>query len=84
VAQFIESGAADIGFSAKSIVVSDEMKGKGKWIDVDSTKYDPLPQAAVVLVYGENNNSASAHKLFDFLYTNESKQILLRYGYNVP
>jgi molybdate transport system substrate-binding protein len=84
VAQFIESGAADIGFCAKSIVVSDEMKGKGKWVDVDSTKYNPLPQAAIKLAYGEKNNSTFARKLFDFLYTNEAKQILLRYGYNVP
>jgi molybdate transport system substrate-binding protein len=84
VAQFIESGAADIGFSAKSIVLSDEMRGKGKWIDIDSTKYAPMPQAAVMLVYGENNNGQSAKKLFDYLYTNEARQILLRYGYNVP
>lgn len=84
VAQFIVSGAADIGFCAKSIVVSDEMKDKGKWVNIDSTKYDPLPQAAVLLAYGENHNSTAARKLLDFLYTNETRQILLRYGYNVP
>ena len=31
--QYITSGSADIGFTAKSIVLSDEMKGKGSWVD---------------------------------------------------
>jgi molybdate transport system substrate-binding protein len=83
-AQFIASGAADIGFSAKSIVLSEEMKGKGSWVDIDSTQYDPLPQAAVMLVYGQNNNSSPAHRLLDFLYSSEAKTILIRYGYKVP
>jgi molybdate transport system substrate-binding protein len=82
-AQFIASGAADIGFSAKSLVLSNEMKGKGKWIDIDSTMYDPMPQAAVILTYGEKNNAKIIHALFDFLYSKESHEILLRYGYGV-
>jgi molybdate transport system substrate-binding protein len=84
VAQFIECGAADIGFCAKSLVLSDEMKGKGTWVDIDSTKYKPLPQAAVILVYGETNNRKSSHKLYDFLYSKAAQQILRKYGYSVP
>lgn len=33
--QFIISGSAEIGFTAKSIVLADEMKGKGIWVDID-------------------------------------------------
>lgn len=83
-AQFIASGAADIGFCAKSIVLSDEMKGKGFWVEIDSTQYNALPQAAVMLAYGENNNKTSAHKFLDFLYSIDAKPILIKYGYNVP
>jgi molybdate transport system substrate-binding protein len=83
-AQFIASRAADIGFCAKSIVLSNEMKGKGSWVEIDSTLYDPLPQAAVMLEYGEINNKAVAHKLLDFLYSNEAKVVLVKYGYKVP
>ena len=84
VAQFIVSGAADIGFCAKSIVLSDEMKGKGTWVEIDYTKYDPLPQAAVVLSYGKDNNSKSTEALYAFLYSQEAKIILLDFGYTVP
>lgn len=84
VAQFIATGAADIGFSAKSLVLSDELKGKCMWVDIDSTQYDPLPQAAIVLQYGEKNNSKIANELYSFLYSKEAQTILLRYGYKIP
>lgn len=84
VAQFIVSGAADIGICAKSLVLSDEMKGRGTWVDIDPEKYSPLPQAAVLLVYGETNNRSSSHKLYEFLYSKAATTILLKYGYTVP
>lgn len=84
VAQFIATGSADIGFSAKALVLSDELKGKGTWVDIDSTLYDPLPQAAIILQYGEKNNSKIANELYNFLYSKEAQTILLRYGYKVP
>lgn len=84
VAQFIASGSADIGFSAKSLVLSNELKGKGNWVDIDSTQYDPLPQAAIVLQYGEKNNSKIANELYNFLYSKDAQTILIRYGYKIP
>jgi molybdate transport system substrate-binding protein len=84
VAQFIATGSADIGFSAKSLVLSDELKGKGTWVDIDSTQYDPLPQAAIVLQYGEKNNQKIANELYSFLYSKEAQTILIRYGYKIP
>jgi molybdate transport system substrate-binding protein len=83
-AQFIAGGSADIGFTAKSIVLSDEMKGKGRWIEIDSGKYDPMPQAAVILKHGESGNTKATHALFDFLYSKEAQDIMLRYGYKIP
>lgn len=32
--QYIFSGAVDIGFTAKSVVMSEEMKGKGRWVEM--------------------------------------------------
>jgi len=84
VAQFIATGSADIGFSAKSLVLSDELKGKGTWVDIDSTLYDPLPQAAILLQYGEKNNSKIANELYNFLYGKDAQTILIRYGYTIP
>jgi molybdate transport system substrate-binding protein len=84
VAQFVASGAADIGFIAKSIVLSDEMKGKGTWVEIDPAGYNPLPQAAVILAYGEKYNSKAVRLLYRFIYSKESRDILLRFGYTVP
>jgi len=84
VAQFIASGSADIGFTAKSLVLADEMKGKGVWVEIDSTKYDSLPQAAVMLTYGEKHNQKITQELYTFLFSKEAQEILKKYGYKLP
>ena len=38
----------DIGFTAKSIVLSPQNKDKGTWADVDSTLYSVIAQGVVV------------------------------------
>jgi molybdate transport system substrate-binding protein len=81
--QFISSSAADIGFTAKSVVLSDEMKGKGSWVDVDPKAYSPIAQAAVVLKHGKDTNADAAQKFYNYLYSAEAKAILKQYGYIV-
>lgn len=84
VAQFIATGSADIGFAAKSLVLSDELRGKGTWVDIDSSQYDPLPQAAILLQHGQKTDSKIANELYDFLYSKDAQTILIRYGYKIP
>lgn len=79
--QFIATQAADIGFTAKSIVMSDEMKGKGKYVELDKNDYPPISQAAVLLKYAQQNNSVEAKKFYDFLYSAEAKVIYKKFGY---
>lgn len=81
--QFIASQAADIGFTAKSIVLSDEMKGKGMWVDLDEKRYTPISQAAVILKYGQDNNAQASQKFYDYLYSAAAKNILKKFGYIV-
>lgn len=81
--QFIMSQSADIGFTAKSAVLSDEMKGKGSWIELDHKYYSEIAQAAVLLKYGaEKNNDASA-KFYSYLFSAEAKKIYKLFGYIV-
>ncbi|MGC2458188.1 MAG: molybdate ABC transporter substrate-binding protein [Gallionellaceae bacterium] len=82
--QFIDSGAADIGFIAKSIVLAPEMAGKGKWVEVPKGSYKPIAQAVVVLKHGAETQSESAHKFVDFLFTPKARAIFEKYGYGLP
>jgi molybdate transport system substrate-binding protein len=81
--QFIATQAADIGFTAKSIAISDEMKDKGKWIELNRNDYPPIKQAAVLLKYGQQNNATEAKKFYDFLFSAKAKAIYKKFGYIV-
>jgi len=84
VSQYVTTLSADVGFSAKSIVTSLPLQGKGKWVEVDKALYDPLAQGAVILKYGKEKHPEVAQKLFDFLYSPKAREILLKYGYILP
>jgi molybdate transport system substrate-binding protein len=81
--QFVATQAADIGFTAKSIVISNEMKGKGKWIELNRNDYPPIKQAAVLLKHGQQNNSGEAKKFYEFLFSKKAKEIYKEFGYIV-
>lgn len=81
--QFIMSQSADIGFTAKSAVLSDELLGKGAWVEIAHNAYPPIEQAAVLLKHGAVNNRQTSEKLYNFLYSKEAKKIYKRFGYIV-
>lgn len=81
--QYIISGSAEIGFTAKSIVLADEMKSKGTWIDIDRRSYKPIAQGAVILQHGNETNHDAAKKFYDYLYSKKARSILKKYGYVV-
>ncbi len=81
---YIASRAADIGLTAKSVVVSPEMKGKGKWIEIKKKSYDPIAQGAVILKHGRETNASAAQRFHDFLFSPKARAIFERYGYGLP
>jgi molybdate transport system substrate-binding protein len=80
--QFIISRAAELGFTAKSVVLSPPMKGKGQWQDIDITLYSPIAQGVVILNHRDHNLEA-AQKFYDFLFSPKGKDILSAFGYEV-
>ena len=82
--QFVDSGAADIGFIAKSIVLAPEMSGKGKWVEIPKGSYEPIAQAVVVLKHGTETQAANARRFVDFLFTPKARAIFEKYGYTLP
>ncbi len=81
--QFITTRAADIGVTAKSVVLAANMKDKGKWVEIDKEAYEPIAQGVVILKYAQKHREA-AQKFFDFLFSNEASEIFKKYGYVLP
>jgi len=82
--QYIHSQAADAGFTAKSVVLSPEMRGQGQWIDLPRQAYQPIAQGVVVLIHARQTDLALAQQFRDFLLSPAARAILARYGYLPP
>lgn len=78
--QFIISGAAEAGFTAMSVVMSPEMQGKGKWIELDTKEYTPIEQGAVV-IKKKDKNTKTAQQFYAFLFSPKAQNVLKKYGY---
>lgn len=81
--QFIITQNADIGFTAKAIVISKETQGKGKWVELNAADYPPIEQSAALLKHVKENNEAAARKFYTFLYSAKAKAIYNKFGYIV-
>ncbi|GAB1488098.1 molybdate ABC transporter substrate-binding protein [Opitutaceae bacterium] len=81
-AQFVETGNADAGFVALSLVLSPRLKDQGRWTEVPAHLYAPLDQGAVITKRGAANPAAARY--LEFLRGPEARKILERFGYGVP
>jgi len=81
-AQFIESGAADIGIIALSLASSPAMKEKGRYASIPEGSYPPLEQGGVIMKRCEHPEAA--RKFCDFVRSEEGGVILRRYGFKLP
>jgi molybdate transport system substrate-binding protein len=77
--QFVDTGAAELGFVALAQLAG--VKGGSRWI-VPASLHTPIDQQAVLLKTGANNTAATA--FMGFLKGPEAKAIIRRYGYEVP
>ncbi len=80
VNQFVNSGAASIGFTAGSVVRSPELEAKGSWIAVADSLHSPIAQGAVILKNKEGDYG-QARKFYDFLFSDKAREILHNFGY---
>ena len=81
-AQFIESGACDIGIIALSLALSPAMNGKGAYWEIPSEAYPPLEQGAVILKQSKNQDSA--RRFLEFMKAPQGQEIMRRYGFVLP
>jgi molybdate transport system substrate-binding protein len=81
-AQFIDSGAAEIGLIALSLALAPELRERGRYWELPLDAYPRLEQGGVILNWAEDLESANL--LCTFLKEPEGKEILHRYGFMLP
>jgi molybdate transport system substrate-binding protein len=77
--QFVQTGAAEVGFVALSQVIN--RPDGSRWI-VPAKLHSPIDQQAVLLKTGANNPAAKA--FLTFLQSPTARAIIRRYGYETP
>lgn len=80
--QFILSGAAELGFTSLSVVLSPQMKDKGNWIALGPELYSPIEQG-VVLLKQKKQHGDKAKAFYNFLFSRKASEILKKFGYSV-
>jgi len=81
-AQFVESGAADIGFLALSHALAPQMKDKGRFWEVPSDAFPPIQQGMVILKRTPNADAARTFR--EFLLGPAAGRVLQRHGFKLP
>ena len=79
-AQFVQSGNADAGILALSLVLSPAMKDQGKYFEIQQELYPPLQQAAIIL--SRSQHKELAERFMQFLKSDQIRALLKQYGFS--
>ncbi len=80
--EFVQTGNAQAGFLALSIVISPPLKNKGRWMEVPASLYQPIEQGAIITAHGAANPAAASY--LAFLRSPAARAVLAKYGYGLP
>ena len=84
-AQFVQSGAADIGVVALSLALAEPMKSQGKFWDVPLDQYPRMEQGAVILKQAtRSGHAAAAREFLAELRSPQGRAILQKFGFSLP
>lgn len=82
-AQFVSTGAADIGIIALSLAKSPNMqKENGNYSIIPAASHQPLIQGAIITREGKDNKLAA--DFFDFVKSEKAAGILKHFGFDKP
>ncbi len=76
--QFVQTGAAEIGFVAFSQVINDT--SGSRWL-VPESDHAPIDQQAVLLKTGQDDAAAKA--FLAFLKGPDARKVILKFGYGI-
>lgn len=81
-AQFIESGACDIGIIALSLALAPTMKTAGTYWEIPRDAHPPLEQGAAIVKSSKHQDVA--RQFVTFMQGQRGKEIMTRYGFTLP
>lgn len=81
-AQFIQSGAADIGVIALSLAIGPQMKDLGKYWEIPLEAYPTMEQGGMILK--RTSSPDAAKSLRDHVLGEHGRALLERYGFLLP
>ena len=78
-AQFVQSGAADIGILALSLAVAPQMRDTGRFWEIPLDAYPRIQQGGLIL---KSTKKLETSRLFrDFVLGDQGCEVLKRYGF---
>ena len=81
-AQFIQSGAADIGIIALSLAIAPQMRDQGRYWEIPLDAYPKIEQGGMITKWTKNADEARAFR--DFVLNEHGRAVLKRYGFFLP
>jgi len=81
--QYVKSKSVDAGITSKSVLYSKNIKEKGRSVEVNKELYTPIKQGIVLLKHGEKLNAKNAELFYKFMFSDKTKTILTKFGYDV-
>jgi molybdate transport system substrate-binding protein len=81
-AEFVQSGNADAGILALSLVVSPAMKGQGRTTQIPDNLYTPIKQGAVILQ--ASKNPQAAQRFLSYVQAPATAALMEQYGFALP
>jgi molybdate transport system substrate-binding protein len=81
-AQFVESGAADAGIIAKSLVLATPMRGSGRYWEIPEDMHPAIEQGGLILPWASFRDAAVRFQ--QFLTATGGREILARFGFGAP
>ncbi len=81
-AQFVQSGAADVGIIALSLAVAPSLREEGRYWQVPADAYPRLEQGGVVLKWAQDRAAARAFRAF--VLAPAGREVLKKYGFGLP
>jgi molybdate transport system substrate-binding protein len=83
-AQFVETGNADLGLIALSLVLSPTLSKRGRWMEVPPAWYATVSLDHAMILTNRGAKNSAARSYHAFLRSAAAKKILRDFGYGVP